>query len=216
MGFDAAYAHVGGSPDALNDIKAWGTKDMNQFYNGSSYHRVSSRPAPHNVYTSIATLNQLESQKGFSSTFQGFPRGKAAAAATPTASSIDLHLSGPTYDPHYSYNAATNSYDRSEAGKPHTDLNTGKQLSPNVVIAIVVPLSRGALDASGAYYSNYTTTGSGQAYVFQNGSLTMGTWAKTDNSAQITFTGADGQPIKLNPGQTWISAVSSSNQVVYK
>jgi hypothetical protein len=216
MGFDAAYAHVGGSPDALSDITAWGVKDMNQFYNGSSYHRVSSRPSPHNVYTAISTLNQLETTKHFTSTYTGFPRGKAAVAATPTASSIDLHLSGPAYDPHYTYNTATNSYDRSEAGSPQLDANTGKQLSPQVVIAIVVPLARGALDASGAYYSNYTTTGSGAAYIFQNGSLTQGTWAKTGNKDQMTFSDASGQSIKLNPGQTWISAVSSSNQVVYK
>ena len=216
MGFDAAYAHVGGSPDALSDITAWSVKDMNQFYNGSSYHRVSSRASPHNVYTSVATLNQLETAKHFTSSYTGFPRGKAVASTTPTASNIDLHLSGPTYDPHYAYNATTNSYDRSEAGEPHTDANTGKQLSPNVVIAIVVPLARGALDASGAYYSNYTTTGSGQAYIFQNGTLTTGTWAKTGNSAQMTFVDASGQAVKLNPGQTWISAVSSSNQVVYK
>src|SRR5581483_6348891 len=32
LGYDAAYAHVGGSPDALNDITAWHVKDLNQFY----------------------------------------------------------------------------------------------------------------------------------------------------------------------------------------
>ena len=217
MGFDAAYAHVGGSPDALSDITAWGVHDMNQFYNGNYYHRVSSRPAPHNVYTGIGTLNQLESQKGYSSTYTGFTRGKEeAAAATPTATSIDLHLSGVYYDPHYAYNTATNSYDRSEYSTPHTDANTGKQLSPKVVIAIVVPLGRGALDSSGAYYSDYNVMGSGSAYIFQNGTLINGTWSKSASNASLTFTDASGQPIPLNPGQTWITAVSATNQVSYK
>src|SRR5262249_15833287 len=57
LGFDAGYAHVGGSPEALNDIKAWGVRDLDQFYNSGSYHRISSREAPHNVYTGITTLN---------------------------------------------------------------------------------------------------------------------------------------------------------------
>ncbi len=217
MGFDAAYAHVGGSTDGLADIASWGTHDMNQFYNSKYYHRTSDRAAPHNVYTSIATLNQLEAAKGFTSTYTGFTRAtKEAPAAAPIAASIDFHLSGYTYDPHYDYVAATNSYNRSEAGQPHVDANTGKQISPKVVIAIVVPLARGALDSTGAYYSNYTTIGSGQAYIFQNGTLTTGTWAKASNAAQITFTDANGQAIPLNPGQTWISAVSSTSAVVYK
>lgn len=217
MGFDAAYAHVGGSPDALQDITAWGVKDMNQFYNGSSYHRISSRPAPHNVYTGIDTLNQLEARKGFTSTYTGFTHAKKdAPAATPTASTISLSLSGPTYDPHYTYNPATNSYDRTEAGSPQTDANTGKQLSPKVVIAMVVPESRGALDASGAYYSNYNPVGAGAAYIFQNGTVTTGQWSKASNAAPLSFTDSTGNAIPLVPGQAWITAVTAANKVTYK
>ncbi len=216
MGFDAAYAHVGGSPDALNDITAWHTKDMNQFYNGAYYHRVNNRAAPHNVYTGIDTLNQLESKKGYTSTYTGFARGKEAAATPPTAASIDFHLSGVYYDPHYTYNATTNSYDRSEYNAPHIDANTNKQLSPKVAIAIVVPLARGDLDSSGAYYSNYNVIGSGAAYIFQNGTLLNATWNKTATNAPLTFTDSNGQPVPLNPGQTWITAVSGANQVSYK
>jgi hypothetical protein len=234
MGFDAAYAHVGGSPDALADITAWGVHDMNQFYNGNSYHRVSSRAAPHNVYTSISTLNQLEATKGYTSTYTGFTRSKPSVTKTstnssksttgadtttttaPAAASIDFSLSGAVYNPHYDYVPTTNSYNRSEGGSPHLDAESGKQISPKVVIAMVVPLARGALDSSGAYYSNYTTVGSGQVYVFQNGTVTTGQWSKTSNNAQITFTGSDGQAIPLLPGQTWITAVSAANQVNYK
>jgi len=217
LGFDAAYAHVGGSPDALSDITSWGVQDMNQFYNGNSFHRITTRDAPHNVYTGIDTLNQLESTKGYSSSFTGFPRdADAKPLAQPTASSIDLAISGPTYNPHFDYDATTNSYNRSTDGTADTDANTSQQISPKVVIAIVVPLSQGALDASGAYYSDYNVLGSGTAYVFQNGGVTTGEWHKTDNASQITFTTASGTTIPLNRGQTWITALSNTNQVTYK
>ncbi len=223
LGFDAAYAHVGGSADALSDIGSWGVHDMNQFYNGGYFHRISSRAAPHNVYTSIATLSELEAAKHYTSTYTGFtrsvtetPPGPAGSATAPTVTSIDLSLSGAVYNPHYAYNATTNSYDRSEYNAPHIDANTNKQLSPKVVIAIVVPLQRGALDASGAYYSDYQTIGSGQAYIFQNGGLIQATWTKTANNAPLTFTDANGAAVPLNPGQTWISAVSAANQVHYQ
>lgn len=231
LGFDAGYAHVGGSDAGLADIKAWGVRDLDQFANGSSYHRVNSRAAPHNVYTGIDTLNQLETAKGYtSSTYTGFPRTsdnpyKAASATTQTtpatdartpATSISLHLSGPTYDPHYDYNASTNTYNRSEANEPQTDANTSKQLSPKVVIAMVLPLGRGALDSSGAYYSDYTTTGSGTAYIFQNGTVQTGQWNKASNTASLSFTDVNGAPISLNRGQTWLSAVSATSAVSYK
>ena len=217
LGFNAAYAHVGGSSDALKDIKAWGVQDMNQFYNGSSYHRVSNRAAPHNVYTGIDTLNKLEAAKGFTSSYTGFSRDKKEApAATPTASTISMSLSGYTYDPKYIYNKTTNSYDRSEAGSPQTDANTGKQLSPKVVIAIVVPMRRGALDASGAYYSNYNPIGAGAAYIFQNGTVTTGQWNKASNNAALSFTDSTGKAIALAPGQTWVTAITAANKVTYQ
>lgn len=231
-GFDAAYAHVGGSPDGLQAIKDWGTKDMNQFYNGNSYHRVSSRPAPHNVYTSLDALHQLESSKGFTSTFVGFTRKdavpyKAPAASTngkpsakadtrTPASTIGMSLSGYTYDPHFTYAPATNTYDRTMAGAAHIDANGNRQISPKVVVSMVVPLSRGALDSSNAYYSNYNVLGSGTAYVFQDGTVTVGQWHKETNGGALSFTDTAGAPLALDRGQTWITAVSAANAVSYK
>jgi DUF3048 family protein len=216
LGFDAGYAHVGGSPDGLADIKSWGVRDLDEFANGSYYHRITTREAPHNVYTAISTLNQLEDKKGYtSSTFTGFPRKKEAPAKQPTAATINLTLSGSIYNAQYSYVAASNSYNRSEGGAAQIDANNNQQISPKVVIAMVVPESQGALDASGAYYSDYNVIGSGQAYVFQDGTVTTGTWTKTDNTSQITFADATGKTIPLNPGQTWLTAVTGANDVSY-
>jgi hypothetical protein len=213
MGFDAGYAHVGGSPEALANIKAWGARDLDQFYNGGSYHRISSRAAPHNVYTAIDALQQLEASKGYStSTYTGLVRTKKAnPSKTPAAKSINMSISGPLYNAHYDYNPATNTYNRSEGGAPHMDANGNRQISPTVVVAIVVPYT---LESDG-YHSQYQAIGSGQAFIFQDGNVTTGTWSKTDNKTQLTFTDAAGKPIGLNPGQTWITAVSDATKVSY-
>lgn len=217
LGFDASVAHVGGSPDALNDINTWGVKNLDEFYNGAYYHRISSRPAPHNVYTSISELNKLEQSKGYTTTnFTGFPRKAAQPLKDPTASTININLAGADYNVSYAYSPTTNSYNRSEGGAAQIDANTNQQLSPKVVIAIVVPESQGALDASGAYYSDYNPIGSGTAYVFQDGGEVTGTWTKSSNTDQISFSDASGQTIKLNPGQTWITAITAPSQVVYQ
>ena len=216
LGFDAAYAHVGGSPQALSDIKSLGVKDMNQFAYGGYYHRITTRAAPHNVYTSMSTLNQLESERGYTSTYTGFARAtKEEPSKTPDATSIDFDVSSYTYNPHYAYNATTNSYDRSEAGAAHMDAGSGKQISPKVVVAMVLPFGRGEPNGSG-YYSDYKVIGSGTAYIFQNGTVITATWTKTANTTQITFTDPAGKAVPLAPGNTWISAVSATSSVSYK
>jgi len=210
MGFDAGYAHVGGSPEALADIKAWGARDLDQFANSGSYHRTASRAAPHNVYTSIASLNQLEVSKGYTtSTYSGFVRKKAAPSQQVTAKSINIKISGPLYNVHYDYNAATNSYARSEGSAAHIDANGNRQIVPTVVIALAIPYSL----APDHYHSQYQAIGSGPAYIFQDGTMTTAQWSKVSEKEQLKLTDVAGQPLPLNPGQTWITAVSSLGNV---
>jgi hypothetical protein len=211
LGFDAAYAHVGGSPEALADIKAWGVKDLDQFANAGAYHRTAERAAPHNMYTSMAALNQLEASKGYTtSTFTGFVRKlKESPVKVPNAKTVDIAISGPLYNVHYDYNPATNSYNRSEGGAAHIDANTNTQISPKVVVALAMPYS---LAADGKH-SVYGVIGSGQAFVYQDGVATPVTWTKSSEKSQIIFTDAAGKPFALNPGQTWLTAVSGADKV---
>lgn len=214
QGYDASYAHVGGSPEALALIKSAGVKDLDQFANSKAYWRISSRYAPHNMYTSMAKLRELENAKGYkSSTFKGFVRKAEAPAATPSAKSIDLTMSGYLYNVHYDYDAATNSYKRSEGGKPHMNVagdgKTSTQLSPKVVIAIVVPYGI----KSDGLHSDYKTTGSGKAYIFQDGVLTEGIWEKQGSKEPLVLGDANGSPLAINPGQTWVTAVATADKV---
>lgn len=212
QGFDGAIAHVGGSPDALAQIKSQGVKDLDQFYNSAAYRRVSNRYAPHNVYTSMANLLDLQKKKNFSSTYTGFPRKAEKASAAPTAKTIDFDISSFLYNAHFDYDVTTNSYKRSEGGKPHVDEKGAAQLNPKVVVAIVVP--KGV--ASDGIHTTYQNIGAGKAYVFQDGTVTEGTWSKATAKTQISFKDAAGAAIALNPGQTWISLVDQPTDVVFK
>ena len=216
LGFDAAVAHVGGSGEALNDLKSWNVKNLDQEANGGYFTRITSRPAPHNVYTSIANLNALEAKRGYgAANYTGFVRKPEAPSKTPNATSISFNISSAAYAAHYDYNAANNTYARSVGGAPHMELDQAgnkTQIAPKVVVALVMPQS---LEADGLHVV-YGTIGSGPMYVFQDGVVQQGTWHKTSNTSQFTFTDANGQSLALNPGQTWITAVGNSNLVSYK
>lgn len=211
--FDASYAHAGGSPQALNEIKALKVKDMDQFANAGAYERSAKRYAPHNLYSSMDKLYGLAQSKGYTtSTFTSLTRKeKEAPIAVPTAKVIDLNISSYLYNVHYDYDVASNTYHRSQGGKPHTE-DGGGQLTPKVVIAVMMP--RGI--ASDGTHTNYTTTGSGSILVFQDGGVVAGTWKKDSRTSQFVFSDSAGQPLALNPGQTWISMVNASSDVIYK
>ncbi len=200
--FDAAIAHAGGSGQALAEIQNQGIKDIDQSFNPGYYQRVSSRYSPHNLYTSRAQLLELQKSKGFTeSKFIGYPRKAEEPAEVTTANNIAFDISGFLYNTSYTYDKASNSYLRSLAGKPHTDERSGAQISPKVVIA---------LESSHHYqgiYSVYQVTGSGGVTVFQDGVATKGTWSKAGRTSMFEFKTTDGEPLKLNAGQTWITMI---------
>lgn len=215
MSFDCSLAHVGGSPEALQNIRDWGTKDLDQFSNAGAYWRIRERYAPHNVYTSIQKLHEVESAKGYgTSTFTPLVRKKDSAAAIPNAASIDLNISSGNYNTHYDYDAASNSYKRSQGGGPHM-IRRGDgsevQLQPKVVVALIM-----SYGVAADKHSQYGTTGSGTAYVFQDGTVTEGIWSKADVKSNLAINLPDGTPLKLNAGQTWFTALSGADRMGYR
>lgn len=201
-GFDASIAHVGGSPEALREVRNGKYRDIDQFFNAGAYWRSTDRYAPHNVYTNSKRLDALNKQKGYkSSTFTGFAREEGKAVAEPDASKITVSLSGPLYDTGYAYNAKTNTYARSLAGVAHNDREKG-QITPSVVVALKVNQATG-------YYRNIKTISSGEAIIFQNGTAIKATWSKESRKGPLQFKDTDGNDVALNRGQTWIVAVGN-------
>ncbi len=212
-GFDPSVAHVGGSPEALAMIRSgnYGI-DLDQFFNGNSFWRATDRTAPHNVYTNFDRLDALNTAKGHtSSTFTFAPRADGKAVETPDASQINIPVSTGLFTVGYTYNSANNSYDRKQGGATHTDREKG-QISPKVVVALKTSVS---LSSDGTHMS-IATSGSGTAYVFQNGTAVEGTWSKENARAQLFLKDKEGNEIKLVRGQTWITTVSNDRGITWQ
>ena len=127
----------------------------------------------------------------------------------------------------YNYNADNNTYLRSYASGaaheiyecPTEDLGeknpenvcTLTELAPSVIAVMIVSEKR----ASDNYHEDITAVGSGDAYVFQNGTAIKGTWKKPSDGEQIKFYSSDGVEIALAPGQTFVEAVPQYGSVEY-
>ena len=231
-GFDAAQAHVGGSSEALNMIGNGSyALDIDETASTFPIWRVKDRYVPHNAYTDGASLIKFQSQKGKnSSEFTGWNRQDGQQIkplqneeitdenSEPTidtnvyANSIILPVSSGQFLVSYEYNAESNSYDRYQGGIAHNDREKG-QISPDVVIAMMVNF-RPTYDAKA--HNDITTIGKGTAYFFQNGIVEKGTWHKDTAKSNIVFTTDEGENIKLNRGQTWITAIDNAKTPTWR
>lgn len=208
--FDAAIAHAGGSADGLYKLKVLHVKNLDYLLGTNAYHRISSRYAPHNLYTSMAALDKISKSRGYTkSKFKSWLRKDEDPAEKPKVRKINFFLSGAWYNVHYDYDAKHNAYRRSEGGEPHIDANTNRQLEPKVVVALVMHYSHNG------EYSVYRTQGQGVMFVFQDGRVQKGTWKKGGSRKQFRFLDGKGKPLALNPGQTWVTLLAGTNDVTY-
>ena len=219
--YHCSIAHVGGSDNALQLIRNNSAfRDIDQFFNGNFYWRESTRYAPHNVYTSFEKLDALNANKGYtSSDFTGFTRVKPdTAPETPEkpAKSIKIAMSSDLFSPVYTYNEETHKYARAHAnGGAHYSATRDGQLSqnsPDVVIAMKV----NSYNRPGTPYADYTTIGSGDAYIFQAGGVIEGHWNRENADAELRFIDNNGEDIPLARGQVWISLYPSNSRVSWE
>lgn len=202
--YQPSIVHVGGSLYSLQEVRNGQYRNVDiEYHNGASW-RATDRYAPHNVYTNFERLDALNAKLGYtSSDFTSFARTDGKAAAEQTAKSIDVKISSALFNSHYDYDAASNTYARSQAGAPHIDREEG-QITPSVIVTLRVNMSTVMEDG---YREDITTTGSGTAEVFQNGTVQQVTWSKADRMSPLKLTDANGKELSLVRGQTWIAAV---------
>ena len=146
-----------------------------------------------------------------------------------SVNSIYIHITAAkNYNVNYTYEPTTNTYLRSYEGnsgkhmsftcidtgksgnkiKPQKDCGGAKQVAPKVVVVIKVDES---LNQDNHYREEIVTTGSGEAWIFQNGIAIEATWARSNAETGLELKDKKtGNPIKLAPGQTWITAIAKS------
>ncbi len=203
--YDPSIAHVGGSLYSLQEVRNGNHKDIDQFFNASTYWRASDRYAPHNVYTSSAKLNELNTSKGYTSANpQPLPHGDSPLGSAAPANQINVTMSSAPYNSNWNYDTGSKSYLRSQAGEPHMDREKG-QLSAQVVVVLDMQMD---LVMEDGWRENYHTAGTGDAMIFAGGTAMSAVWHKENMGQQLSFTSKqDGKPLPLPRGKTWISAV---------
>lgn len=211
---NALYAHIGGSPQAIVDIKKYDIFDLNQFFNSQYFWRAKTVPAPHNVFTSskLLVLALRDKQAAEMGNYKPWLfKDDAVLDERPTeAKTIKIDFSSFSYQVEYQYQKESNEYLRLQAGAPHLDKSGTQIKAKNVVVQFVktrlADEQRLAME----------TTGEGEALVFLDGSSIVAKWSKQTREDRTRFYHKDnGEEIEFNAGTTWVEIVPSDRQIEY-
>jgi hypothetical protein len=217
----AMYVHSGGSPQALATLRAQGNGQLvynaDEFRWGGSFHRISTRASPHNLYTTGAKLRALATRVGARDGPITWPWTFARDAVLgwrPVGGRIVVSYQANVI--RYDYDRKTNTYLRSVTGeKRQVDGTTKRRIAPKNVIVMQVrfgPLNDGnpskkRLEAD--------IIGSGPAWISTNGITIKGTWRKASTKAPTRFFDKAGKPVVLTVGQTFVQVMKTTDSISF-
>jgi len=209
--FGAVYAHVGGSDEALEKIKATNTFDANEYWNGTYYWRSSDRFAPHNTYTSTDLLKSFVEKKSETSSRDSLSYGVwpfQDGSANNVEQSFDVSYVQSGYVFSWHYNKTANMYDRFEGNVAAKTLD-GVLVSANNVAVVVMDVD--VIDQVGRRHIK--TIGEGQGVLFQNGVQKKMVWKKNSPKDRMRFYDENGSEVLMNAGKTWVEVVSDLSKL---
>lgn len=226
--FDAIYAHFGQATpyvgEMLNSDKVdniSGPVSGIDRPSANTFKRSSDRPAPHNVYVDKKGLLKDIEKMGYSLTYHDTHKEKFAFAADGRkAENIGTETASMLYPggketgkangyskikAYFEYNEADGKYYRYQYGSKHIDESTGEHLAyDNVVFQYLNGEVRDANDY--LIFGCHGNEGM-KVQVFNNGKMTEGTWSRYADTDPAYFMDAEGNPIEMNQGKTWVCII---------
>jgi len=207
---DAIYTHVGQSTYATAAFKEL---NVDRFYGISKLdamltYRDPDRKAPHSTYTSYTKLMDtwtfLDYRKELSEESR---RLLFNLVDTPLSQGDSLTKILLDYSPYitatFEYNETTMVYDRYQFGDKHIDATTKEQIAFKNIIIQYADIWTIKGDKLGCMDMTLITKGTG--LLITDGFKVPITWEKTSHDSPTAYFFADGKPIVLNPGKTFIS-----------
>lgn len=212
MEYDAIYTHIGWSDYAYRDLELFQIDNIDGVTReaGSVFWDLTrDRSNYHDSYTSQERINKFigkaeyaqETEKTFPFAYN--PEDKDLPDGQ-TAKEIFVKYSTSSNGGFY-YDSTQKNYKRTRLGEFQIDRNTNEPIRVKNILVLYVESRNIPQDKYGR--KDVITTGTGKGYFITNGLAQEITWEKSSRTAQSIYRNAKGDPIVLNPGQTWIQIV---------
>ena len=199
------FAYSGTNATFQKQVSAAPLVDVGVERASGDYFRQSGRPAPYNLFTRTSALFTKAAPQSSAppALFPFRAEGQALTGGT-AAGGAQIDYVGKNITTRVAWAWNGSAWARTQDGTPHKD-GAGVQVAPkNVVVQLVRYVDTGQIDRSGASVPEAELVGTGEAWVLTDGKVVKATWNKPNAEAITVYTGADGKPVRLTPGQTWV------------
>ncbi|MEO8264423.1 MAG: DUF3048 domain-containing protein [Ilumatobacteraceae bacterium] len=198
----AVFACSGGNAGAIAAIRSSDLLVLTESQ-GPGWFLDKNRHRPHATFNDTASLrtNAAPDRPGPAQQFQY--RADGVAAVGDASQGFKLHIEAVHAEWHFV--AESNSYERSQEGKPHV-LADGTRVAFNNVIVLWIDYGHSPADVRSP---DGGTIGTGDAVVFTNGKMITAKWARDDRLKPISLTDASGAPVLLTQGTTWFELANT-------
>lgn len=216
----SALAHYGGDKLSLTWIRANRGAlftDVDGLGAGSSaYHRITSREAPHNAYTTTADLWRVAARLGGAATIAPAVHLRPFRDDNPPTdrgASQSITIPYRTVKVGYVYDPATNAYVRSLDGKTHVDPMDGAPVTARTVVVLYMTFRTDNTIEPGHNRPVLGFVGTGVATIFMEGRAIQGTWSKAGASDPTLILGPDGRELPLIRGRMFMQVVPTGTKI---
>jgi Protein of unknown function (DUF3048) N-terminal domain/Protein of unknown function (DUF3048) C-terminal domain len=199
----AIFACSGGNPRTIAAVRASEMLIVTEG-TGPGWTLDPKRSRPHRTFIDPASL-RLNADPFRPGPAQQFQYRKADEAATLGDPSVGFNLHIQNVRPEWRFVPASNTYERSQDGKPHV-LADGTRVAFTNVVVLWINYDRSEADAR---VPDGGTVGTGKAVVFTNGRAITATWTRPDRLKPFALTDATGAPILLTPGTSFFELANT-------
>ena len=216
----AGIAHYGGDRRTRAALAQYDTVRFTNIdalgAGGRAYHRISSRSAPHNGYTSTTALRAMLTKLGGPASVAPGDvvapvRRTDGVRCTPATERITIPYRTGRID--YRFDPQLDLYRRSVGGTTQVDPADGKAVTTRNVVVLFMSYKTDTRIEPGHSRPVVGNIGTGRALIFREGRLTQGTWSKADETAPTHLLDAAGQEIPLVTGHTFFQIVPLGTNV---
>jgi hypothetical protein len=188
--------YSGANGGVLGEIAGSTLTDAGRDAIGDPYFRDNSRQAPHNLFvnTSDVWASSQASKAGKPQPLFLYGAKSAAAVASP---GVDIDFGNANVS--FVWNGK-GGWSRSMNGRAQVDVK-GAQAAPTNVIVQFTEYGTSRADENSP---EARVTGSGEAWVFTEGTVTRGRWTRSSDSGTTVYNDQQGNPIRLAAGTTWV------------
>ncbi len=183
------------------------------------YFRDEALPIPHNMFVDLEALWQRAARDGHTQRppLEGM-RFHSQPPEVEHTSGIYAQVRYLTTTAEWHYHPPTGRYYRSTNGERHFDALTETQAAAeNVLIVYAGHYLTDIVESGGGdnvhWSAQITLWPRGEAVLLRDGRAYAVEWRRDSRYELLTLWTADGQPVPLKPGQTWVQVVRTPEQI---